>query len=482
MMEAGSLWRVFEWVGLTYLLVLNFAYFLLDLVSFAVLRRHRQRQTLSVLHNRYSNLELPVSLIIPAYNEEATVAATVQSLLQLNYARFEIVVVNDGSDDRTLEVLKKAFDLQPFPEVIRRQLQTRTIRGVYRSPSHPELKVIDKENGGKADALNAGINTAQYPLFCALDADGVLRPDSLQHVTKAFLDNPHTVATGGIIRVANGCDVVNGWIVRTALPKRPLPLLQVVEYCRAFLFGRLGWNPVNGVLVISGAFGVFHKETVIEVGGYRHSTIGEDMELVLRLHRVLSREGRPYSITFAPEPICWTEAPESLSVLRSQRIRWQRGLCESLWLNRELLFSRRGGWAGWVSFPFTFVFECLSPVVECLGLAYFIGGYLLGHVDVEIALAFLLVSVGFGTLLSASSLLLDETSYHTYPRPRQIVVLLIAAIVENLGYRQLTAYWRLIGLVQWMAGTRQTWGQMERTGAWTSELATPPSPTAVPRP
>ena len=225
MMEAGSLWRVFEWVGLTYLLVLNFAYFLLDLVSFAVLRRHRQRQTLSVLHNRYSNLELPVSLIIPAYNEEATVAATVRSLLQLNYARFEIVVVNDGSDDRTLEVLKKAFDLQPFPEVIRRQLQTKTIRGVYRSPSHPELKVIDKENGGKADALNAGINTAQYPLFCALDADGVLRPDSLQHVTKAFLDNPHTVATGGIIRVANGCDVVNGWIVRTALPKRPLPLL-----------------------------------------------------------------------------------------------------------------------------------------------------------------------------------------------------------------------------------------------------------------
>jgi cellulose synthase/poly-beta-1,6-N-acetylglucosamine synthase-like glycosyltransferase len=379
-------------------------------------------------------------------------------------------------------VLTEAFKLQPFPEVIRRQLQTKSIRGVYRSASHPELKVIDKENGGKADALNAGINAAQYPLFCALDADGVLRPDSLQHVTKAFLDNPHTVATGGIIRIANGCDVVNGWIVRTALPKHPLPLLQVVEYCRAFLFGRLGWNPVNGVLVISGAFGVFHKETVIEVGGYRHSTIGEDMELVLRLHRVLSREGRPYSITFAPEPICWTEAPERLSELRSQRIRWQRGLCESLWLNRELLLSRRGGWAGWISFPFTLLFECLSPVVECFGLVYFLGGYLLGHVDLQIALAFLLVSVGFGTLLSATSLLLDETSYHTYPRPRQIVVLLIAAIVENLGYRQLTAYWRLIGLVQWTIGTRQAWGEMKRTGAWTSELSAPPSPTPASRP
>jgi cellulose synthase/poly-beta-1,6-N-acetylglucosamine synthase-like glycosyltransferase len=482
MMDSGFLWRLFEWVCLTYLFVLNFAYFSLDLVSFAVLRRHRQRQTLAVLHNRYSNLELPVSLIIPAFNEEATVAATVRSLLQLNYARFEIVVVNDGSKDRTLEVLKEAFDLQPFPEVIRRRLQTRPVRGVYRSASYPELKVIDKENGGKADALNAGINIAQYPLFCALDADGVLRPDSLQHVTKAFLDNPHTVATGGIIRIANGCDVVSGWIVKTALPRHPLALLQVVEYCRAFLFGRLGWNPVNGALVISGAFGVFHKETVIEVGGYRHSTIGEDMELVVRLHRVLSREGRPYSITFAPEPICWTEAPERPSVLKSQRIRWQRGLCESLWLNRELLFSRRGGWAGWVSFPFTLLFECLSPVVECLGWAYFIGGYLLGQVDLHIALAFLLVSIGFGTLLSASSLLLDETSYHTYPKPRQIIVLLLAAIVENLGYRQLISYWRLIGLVQWTMGARQTWGEMKRTGAWTSELSASPNPTSVARP
>jgi cellulose synthase/poly-beta-1,6-N-acetylglucosamine synthase-like glycosyltransferase len=481
MMDGGTFWRVFEWVGLIYLLVLNFAYFALDLVSFAVLRRHRQRQTLSTLHNRYSNLELPVTLLIPAYNEAATVAATVRSLLQLNYARFEIIVINDGSTDQTLAVLEEAFDLQPFPEVIRKQLPTKRVRGVYRSPAHPELKVIDKENGGKADALNAGINAAQYPLFCALDADGVLRPDSLQHVTKAFLDNPHTVATGGIIRVANGCDVVNGWIVRTGLPRHPLALLQVVEYCRAFLLGRLGWNPVNGALVISGAFGVFHKDTVIEVGGYRHSTIGEDMELVVRLHRVLSRDGRPYSITFAPEPICWTEAPEQLSVLRSQRIRWQRGLCESLWLNRELLFSRRGGWAGWVSFPFSLVFECLSPIVECFGWLYFIGGYWLGHVDLQIAAAFLLVSIGFGTLLSATALLLDETAYHTYPRPRQIVALLVAAVVENLGYRQLTAYWRLVGLLQWTLGVRQTWGDMKRSAAWSSEVSASSEPAPVTR-
>jgi cellulose synthase/poly-beta-1,6-N-acetylglucosamine synthase-like glycosyltransferase len=476
MMDFGLLRTGLEALFLVYTATLNLAYLTLDAVSFLVLKRHRQRETLSMLHNRYSTLELPVSLLIPAHNEEATIAATVRSLLQLNYPRFEIVVVNDGSSDRTLQVLQESFGLQAFPEVVRRRLQTKALRCVYRSPAHPELKVVDKENGGKADALNAGINASQYPLFCALDADGVLRPDSLQYVTKPFFDDPRTVATGGIIRIANGCHVVNGWVVKTGLPHRILPLLQVVEYCRAFLFGRLGWNPCNGVLVISGAFGVFHKETVIEVGGYRHGTIGEDMELVVRLHRILSREGRPYRITFAPEPICWTEVPERISTLRSQRIRWQRGLCESLWLNRALLFSRGGGGAGALAFPFALIFEGLSPIFECLGWIYFGLGFVFGYVDLPMAGAFLLVSIGLGTLLSVSSLLLDEMAYYTYPRSRQIVWLLCAALAENLGYRQMTVYWRLLGLVQWMSGTRATWGQMKRTAQWSTVVAeTPPA-------
>jgi cellulose synthase/poly-beta-1,6-N-acetylglucosamine synthase-like glycosyltransferase len=463
--------NVFAWASLLYLIAIDVAYLALNIVSFVVLRRYRQRQTLGPLYNRYSTLELPVSLLIPAHNEEATVAATVRSLLQLNYAHFEIIVINDGSTDRTLDVLKETFGLRPFPEVVRRRLATARFRGVYRSTIHPELKVIDKDNGGKADALNAGINAARYPLFCALDADGVLRPDSLQLITTPFLNDPRTVAAGGIVRIANGCDVVNGWLVRTGVPRHPLALLQVVEYCRAFLFGRLGWNPWNGLLVISGAFGVFHKETVIDVGGYRRNTIGEDMELVVRLHRVLSGAGRAYRIVFAPEPVCWTEAPQSLSVLRSQRSRWQRGLCESLWLNRQLLFSRGGGPAGWLAFPFTLVFECLSPVVEALGWVYFGGGYLAGYIDFEFAIAFLLVNIGFGALLSVNSLLLDEISYHTYPRRRQIFVLLVAAVVENLGYRQLTVYWRLVGLGQWLTGRRHTWGTMTRNAGWSSSMS-----------
>jgi len=478
MMSAASLGELFGWASLVYLLGLNLVYLTLNAVSFAVLRRHQQRQTLGPLSTRFSNLELPVTLIIPAYNEEATVAATVRSLLQLNYSHFEIIVVNDGSADRTLDVLKESFGLRRFPEVVRQRLQTAPIRGVYRSAKYPELKIIDKHNGGKADALNAGINAAQYPLFCALDADGVLRPDSLQAITRPFLDDPRTVAAGGIIRIANGCDVVNGWLVSTGLPRSPLALLQVVEYCRAFLFGRLGWNPVNGLLVISGAFGVFHKETVIEVGGYRRNTIGEDMELVVRLHRTLKREKRPYRIVFAPEPVCWTEAPENISVLRSQRIRWQRGLCESLWLNRRLLFSRGGGSAGWLAFPFALIFECLSPIVECLGWVFFGVGYFTGYLDWELALLFLVVNIGFGTLLSVTSLLLDEISNHTYPKQKQIVVLLLAAVAENLGYRQLTAYWRLIGLAQWLTGAKARWGVMTRTADWSSQVASSPASPA----
>lgn len=465
-----SIGELIGWVAIVYLLSINVMYLVLNVVSFVILRRHKQRETLGQLSSRFSSLEVPVSLLIPAYNEEATVVPSVRSLLQLNYSQFEIVVINDGSTDRTLDRLKEAFELQVFPEVIRRRLPTETVRGVYRSARYPELRIIDKANGGKADALNAGINAAQYPLFCALDADGVLRPDSLQRITRPFQDNPHTVAAGGIIRIANGCEVVNGWLVRTGVSSHPLAMLQVVEYCRAFLFGRLGWNPINALLVISGAFGVFHKDTVIEVGGYRRNTIGEDMELVVRLHRALSKAQRRYQMVFAPEPVCWTEAPEKLSVLRTQRIRWQRGLCESLWLNRELLFSRHGGGAGWIAFPFAVLYECLSPIVEALGWIYFLGGLLAGFVDPNFALAFFIVNIGFGTLLSVSSLLLDEIAHHTYPRLRQIVVLLAAATVENLGYRQITAYWRLVGMVHWLAGTKARWGDMKRTATWSSQL------------
>jgi cellulose synthase/poly-beta-1,6-N-acetylglucosamine synthase-like glycosyltransferase len=469
-MSLGLMVEIVEWMCLAYFAALNLGYLALNGVSFIVLSRYLHRHVLDATPQACSDFEPPVSLLVPAYNEQSTVVATVRSLLQLNYSHFEIVVINDGSTDGTLNALRSAFDLEPFPEVVRVRLRTAKVRGIYHSTTHPELRVIDKENGGKADALNAGINAAMYPLFCALDADGVLQPDSLRRVVRPFIEDALTVAAGGIIRIANGCQVVGGWLVRAGLPGNLLALFQVVEYCRAFLFGRLGWNPLNGVLCISGAFGVFRKETVISVGGYRTNTVGEDMELVLRLHRMLRHARKPYRVVFVPDPVCWTEAPENIRVLRNQRIRWQRGLCESLSLNIGLMFGRHAGIAGWVAFPFALLFECLSPVIELFGYAFFAVGYPTGLISLDFALAFLVVAVGFGMLLSVSSLLLDEMSYHTYPKARHLGVLLLAAACENFGYRQLNTFWRFQGILRWAIGTKQGWGEMKRSGAWSAEL------------
>lgn len=466
----STLLYVTQWVSLVYIAAMNLGYLALNAASFVVLRRCAPRRSFE-MPQVYSEFEPPVTLIVPAHNESLTVVATVRSLLQLRYPKFEIVVINDGSTDDTLAVLQQAFDLRLFPEVVRVRLRTRRVRGVYRSTAYPELRVIDKENGGgKADALNAGINAARYPLFCALDADGILQPDSLRRVVRPFLEDPRTIATGGIVRVANGCDVVGGWLLRAGTPRNVLALFQAIEYCRGFLFGRVGWNAVNSVLVISGAFGVFHKDTVVEAGGYRTGVAGEDMELVVRLHRLFRQSGKPYRITFVPDPVCWTEAPEHLRVLRRQRVRWHRGLCESLDLNLGLMLSRSGGCVGWIAFPFALAFECLSPLVETAGYIAFALGYAADRIDVAFLLAFLVASIGLGVLLSASSLLLDELAFHAYPKFWQLFALLAASVAENFGYRQVTTLWRLEGFVRWAVGAKQAWGNMTRTASWSSSL------------
>ena len=455
-----------QWGVLVYFGVLNAGYLALNVLAFRELSRCMQTRALETLPQVYSGLEIPITLIVPAHNEEATIVASIKSLLQLNYPEFEVLVVNDGSRDRTLDVLRREFSLELVPEAFRVRIDCKPIRGVYRSTSYPSLRVIDKENGGKADALNAGINGGRFPLFCSLDADSVLQRDSLHRLVLPFLEDSRTVAAGGIVRLLNGCDVSGGFMVRAGLPRNPLAIIQVVEYLRAFLFGRLGWSPLNAVLCISGAFGLFHKETVITAGGFRTDTVGEDMELVMRLHRLLRHQGRPYRIVFVPDPVCWTEAPESRRVLRSQRIRWQRGLAESLSLNRQLLFSRNGGALGWVAFPFAVLFEFASPVVELAGYLFFAVGLALGVVSIQSSLAFLALAIGVGVLLSMIGLLLEEMAFHVYPRMTDILILFGAVLMESFGYRQMNNVWRLIGLWQWATGRKAAWGEMTRTASW----------------
>ena len=441
-------------------------YLTLNLLAVAALFRNNQEKALEDLPQVYAGLEPAISILVPAFNEEATIVAAVRSMLQLTYSEYEIIVINDGSRDHTLDVLVKEFSLTAFPESFRGQIATQPIRALYRSTRYPNLRVIDKDNGGKADSLNAGINGARHPLFCGVDADSVLERDSLQRVVKPFLRHPEMVASGGTVRVANGCEVKDGYLLRVGLPRNPWALLQVVEYLRAFLFGRLGWSQLNAMLIISGAFGLFRTETVIEVGGYRTDTIGEDMELVVRMHRLLRQRGVPYRIEFVPEPVCWTEVPEDKATLKNQRIRWQRGLSESLTSNWGLMFSRNGGTPGWLAFPFMVLFEWLGPLVELGGYMFMVFAVTLGLVSWTAFAIFLFVAIGLGILLSASSLLLEEMSFHLYPNAWHLAALVLVAIVENFGYRQLNTFWRLVGLYRWAAQRESQWGAMKRKGNW----------------
>ena len=452
------------WFILAYFVALNAGYLVLNLLSLGSLHRGRQEKLLEELPQIFSGLDPAISVLVPAYNEEAGIAASIRSMLQLSYSDFEIIVINDGSKDSTLEVLTREFKLQPFPEAIHARLETQPIRGTYRSTLHGNLRVIDKENGGKADSLNAGINLARHPLFCGVDADSLLERDSLQRVVRPFLRDWRVVATGGTVRIANGCEVQDGSLTRVRLPRNVWALFQVVEYLRAFLFGRLGWSQLNAMLIISGAFGLFRTSVVVAAGGYRPQTIGEDMELVVRIHRMLREQGQDYRVEFVPEPVCWTEAPEDRKTLRNQRIRWQRGLSESLSTNWGLMFSRNGGPPGWLAFPFMVAFEWLGPVIELGGYAFMVFAYLSGLISWDAFAVFLFVAIGLGILLSASGLLLEEMAFQLYPRLSDLAVLALMIVVENFGYRQLNSWWRLIGLFRWAAQSESKWGEMKRKG------------------
>jgi len=436
-----------QWFFLLYFLALNGVYAMLIFRALGGVARYMQSRDVAGLPHLLGGFAPPVSIVIPARNEEANILRTLHSLQQ-HYPEYEIVVVNDGSTDRTLEVLTAAYSLEPFPEAYRARLKTRPVRAIYQSTVDPRLRVIDKEHGGRGDAVNAGVNIAHYPWVCRVDADSILQRDSLMLIVEPLLEDPTVVASGGTIRVANGCRSQDGLFVEADLPKRPLVLFQVVEYLRAFLYGRMGWSPMNAHLIISGAFGIYHKETFVAVGGYRCDTVGEDMELIVRLHRTLSAQRKSYRITFVPEPICWSTVPDDIGTLRRQRIRWQVGLAESLAMNRGLMFHKEGSFAGWFAYPFTVFFEWLGPVVETCGYLFVIAGFALGIVSLSVFITFMLLAVGFGILLSTCALLLEEISFHIYKRPRHVLMLFGIAVLENFGYRQLNTLWRMAAVFQ----------------------------------
>jgi cellulose synthase/poly-beta-1,6-N-acetylglucosamine synthase-like glycosyltransferase len=448
---------------LVYFLLLNGFYLLLYAVSFVEISDYARREVYSGIPELFtSSYAPPVSIIVPAYNEEATIAASVRSFLALHYPLFEVVVVNDGSKDRTVEVLREQFHLSESDQPIRLQLETKLIRAVYASPAE-RLILIDKENGGKADALNAGICAASYPFVCCIDADIILDEDALLRVARPMIESSQVVAVGGIIRVANGCEVESGRVVKIRTPRNPWANFQIVEYLRAFLAGRTGWSVLNAMLIISGAFGMFRRRDFIEAGGYAHDTVGEDMEVVTRMHRTLREKGESYRVTFVPDPVAWTEVPATLRVLRRQRDRWHRGLMDTLFRNRKMLLNPRYGTVGLLAMPYFFLFEFLGPVVEIFGYVAVPLSLWLGYLDVEFAVAFFLVAVGLGALLSVAAVFLEELRLNRYPRWVDVFKLTLYGILENFGYRQLNALWRAWAIVSFLR-KNQSWGVMERQG------------------
>lgn len=454
----------FELGVLGYFLVLNTLYLAFAIVGWVRLRRHRRRWTSRELGAVMRSPATPgISIVAPAYNEEATLGESVRSLLLINYPKFEVVLVNDGSKDRTLEVAIREFELLRAPDGSARPLPSKPVRGTYRSPAFPELTVIDKENGGKADAINAGINAARHPIVCVIDADSLLEEHALTRAVLPFIEDPTTIAAGGIIRIANGCKVERGRVVEVGLPKQPLPLFQVVEYFRAFLPGRVTHSAMNALLIISGAFGMFRKDAVVAAGGFRHDTVGEDMEIVTRLHQIYRARREPYRITFQPDPVCWTEAPDSLRVLARQRNRWQRGTLQVLGYYRYMLFNPKYGAVGFFAMPYYLFFEALGPIIEITGYAVTIFAVSMGLVDWRFAELLFLVAIVYGTLNSLLALVLEEVSFRRYPRVRDLMKMALYSVLENFGYRQLTTWWRMRGIIAYWRG-EQSWGTMTRKG------------------
>lgn len=467
--------RAFDGLTLAYLVALDLVYGLLALIGWRAVEQFVRRRSLRDYRAvAQSPMSLPISVLAPSYNEELTIAESIRALLGCRYQQFEVIVINDGSKDGTLGALQDAFDLAETERVPRANLATAAVRAVYASRYDRRVLVIDKDNGGKADALNAGLRYAQYPLVCAIDADTLLDPEALARLAWEFQASPDTVAVGGIVRIVNGSRVENGRLVDISMPRRLIVNLQILEYLRAFLGGRVAWSRLGMLMIISGAFGLFRRDAMIDAGGYDTSTVGEDAELVLRLYRSCSDRGKPCRITFFPDPICWTEAPSTLRVLTRQRDRWQRGLIELLRKHRRMVGRRRYGLVGMVALPYFVIFEALGPVIEITGYGAFVLTLALGIGNAGYAALFLALSLTYGLILSFSTVLMEERAFQRYPGWADLLRLAGMAVIENLGYRQ---YLSLVRVRAWWTYLRGSagWGEMTRAG-----FATPPAPQPKP--
>lgn len=445
---------------------LNTVYSVLLVLSLFVIFRHLRRIKYSPFKEFTVSQETPpVTILIAMHNEEKVVLRSIRSALATEYPFFEVIIINDGSTDGTLQKVIDTLGLKKIDRVYRTFLKTEPVKGFYYSLETPNLLVIDKERGGKADALNCGINVSRSPYFCSLDADSLLEKDALIRVMTPLLDSSvPVVASGGVVRIINGLRLTNDIeIEKIELPDNTLLLFQIVEYIRGFLFGRVGWDTLGSLLILSGTFSLFQKASVVEAGGFMVGNVSEDMEMIVRLHRHMLKKKKPYRIRFVSDPICWTEAPDDLKMLGRQRRRWHLGLIQSICQNKEMMFNPQFGRIGMAVLPYYALFEILGPVIEVLGYLFVIISFFIGILSLNFLLLFLTLAIFYGVFLSTASIFLEELTFRRYPKWSHLFKLLLYGVLENFGYRQINSFWRFEALIMYFMGMRK-WEHVHKKG------------------
>ncbi len=471
---ARSVFVTYNQFVLFYLIVACIIYLLFFFLSFGQIKKERGLNRIEPYKQlRDSRFTPPLSILVPAYNEEKGIIGTVLSLLtgsgRLNYPEFEIIVINDGSKDATLEIMIERFQMVEIKHKVyekRNGIETKPIHAIYQSQIYPYLYMFDKQNGGKADALNVGINFARYPYFASIDGDTILEPDSFLKIMKPIIENSEEeiLAIGGNVLIANGSQIVKGQLLERQLSKKPLVVMQTIEYMRAFLMGRMGLSNHDLLLIISGAFGVFKTSRVIQAGGYKVGTVGEDMELVVRLHKLNIDQKWGAKIRFVADPVCYTEAPENLKDLKTQRIRWHRGLFESLWHHKVMLLNPKYKSIGLIAMPYFFFIELLGPLIELLGYLILILGFSLGLVNIQYSILLVIMLVVYGSLLSLGAVLLEEWRLGKYQKLSELNRLVFYSLTESFWYRPLMVLWRAKVLFRLNTKKEHSWGVMKRKG------------------
>ncbi len=452
----------------SYSIFLLSGYIFIGLYSVGEVEKYRHKNSFTNYRLLAGSTQTPgISVLAPAYNEGANIIENVRSLLSIHYNNMEVIIINDGSKDDSMEKLVAVYELYKTDFFVNEQIPTKNVRGVYRSRNfiYSKLIVVDKENGGKADALNVGINIAGNDYVVCIDVDCILEQDALLKLVKPFLESPvkRVIATGGVVRIANGCEIANGRLIKVHLPDRFLPRVQTLEYIRAFLLGRMAWSRLNGLMLISGAFGAFDKEIVIKCGGYDHKTVGEDMELIVRMRRYMEELNLPYKVAFIPDPLCWTEAPASYKILGRQRNRWTRGTIETLKLHKTMFFNPRYGVIGLFSYPYWVFFEFMAPLVEFGGFLFFIISIIVGSMDWSFFLSLLGLIYSFGVLYSVFAILMEVLSYNQYRSRKDILRLLLTAILEPILFHPFVVWSAVQGNIDFLR-KKNSWGEMTRAG------------------